>query len=85
MFDEHGVVEVPEGAGSGVDDDVVDVARVFFEVGEHLLEDESFGDRLGASARFDELLHDVRAEFAGLAFDELALGGDRVAVLIDIA
>jgi len=58
---------------------------VLRDVGEHLAEDRSLLHRLRAAPRLDELLGNDEAEFVGLGHGLLALNGDGVAVLADVA
>lgn len=52
---DRGIDRVAERAGAHVDDDVVDLAAVVFQVGQQLLEHWPLLDRLCRVARLDEL------------------------------
>nr|WP_262985083.1 hypothetical protein [Nocardia cerradoensis] len=82
-FGDSGVDVVAEGAGAHVDDDVLDL-RVLLEVGEHPLERGSLLDRLGRDSWLDEFLDDLGGQCVGSLFDDRALGGNGIAVGVDV-
>nr|WP_234971516.1 hypothetical protein [Jatrophihabitans endophyticus] len=75
---------VPEGTRAHVDDDVVDLAAVGFEVAQKLLEDRPLLDGLRRVAGLDELGGDDGVQVLRLREAGLPLGRDRVAPRIDV-
>nr|WP_260425123.1 hypothetical protein [Arachnia propionica] len=78
-----GVGEVAEGSGPHVDHHVPDLG-VVLDVAQQLLEHRVFGDGLGRGARLDELAGDGGLQPHAPLDTRLALGGDGVAVLVDV-
>nr|WP_280448638.1 hypothetical protein [Nocardia brasiliensis] len=74
---------VTEGARASVDDDVLDLGMLP-QVFNHLQEVRSLVDGLGRNAGVEELLDDPARQVCGFAVDVDALGGNRVAVGVDI-
>ncbi|MGC4190479.1 MAG: hypothetical protein QM589_04495 [Thermomicrobiales bacterium] len=69
--------------GTHIDDDVAHLGMLL-DVAEQLPEDGTLGDRLGRVPRFDELLGDGSLEALRSLSRRLALGGDRVAIGINV-
>nr|WP_280377935.1 hypothetical protein [Nocardia wallacei] len=82
-FSDGGVDVVAEGAGAGVDDDVLDV-RVLFEVFDQVLELAAFVDSLGRDAGIEELLDDACGEIRCFAVDVITLCGNGISVTVDV-
>nr|WP_240043913.1 hypothetical protein [Plantibacter flavus] len=78
-----GIGEVTEEARAHVDDDVCGVG-VFLDLLKETAEFRTFGDGLGRLTRLHELCDDGGAELDRLVAYPLALGGDTVAVLVNI-
>jgi hypothetical protein len=78
-----GIGVVTERAGAHVDHHVADL-RGGFDVAQQLAENRAFGDGLGRVAWFDELAGDRCVQATTALRANLTLGGDGVAVLVDV-
>lgn len=75
--------EVTERARACIGDHIVDI-RVLLQIREHAPEHGALFDGLGGDSRLDEFLDDLGLKRIGLLLTDVTLGGDRIAVLVDV-
>ncbi|MDO3109838.1 hypothetical protein P5V39_18840 [Mycobacteroides abscessus subsp. abscessus] len=80
---ERGIEVVTEGPRAHVDNDVPH-GRVLMQVAQQLLEDRPLIHRLGGVTGFDEFTSNGGSECVGFECRDIALGGNRVAVSVNV-